>query len=106
MTQELFPHMIGHPLGQDLHEVEPAYKTEFKPGMVITVEPGIYIPYDFKNIPEQFTGMGIRIEDNILITEDGCDVITKNTPKEIDEIEKIMSKKNDFHLYIQNNFQF
>jgi Xaa-Pro aminopeptidase len=106
MTPELFPHMIGHPLGQDIHEIEPEYKTEFKPGMVITIEPGIYLPHEIKNISKQFSGMGIRIEDNILITNEGQDVITKDTPKEIEEIEKIMSTKNDFHFYIQNNFQF
>jgi Xaa-Pro aminopeptidase len=106
MIDVLYPHNIGHPLGQDIHEEEPNFDVKFKPGMVITVEPGIYIPSGLKNIPENFLGMGIRIEDNILITEDGNENITQNTPKEIDVIEKIMSKKNEYHSYIQNNFKF
>eukprot|EP01080_Neovahlkampfia_damariscottae_P001854 gene1854-995_t len=103
---KLYPHNIGHPLGQDIHEEEPNYNVKFQPGMVVTVEPGIYIPKDFEGVPEQFKGIGIRIEDNILITESGNENLTYETPKEIEDIEKIMSKKSEFHHYVQKNFEF
>jgi Xaa-Pro aminopeptidase len=56
----------------------------FEPGVVVTVEPGVYMPD--KNL-------GIRIEDTVLVTRDGCEVLTKAVPKEIPEIEKLMSEK-------------
>jgi Xaa-Pro aminopeptidase len=55
-----------------------------KEGMVFAIEPGLYYPE--KNL-------GVRIEDTILITEDGCEVLSKDVPKEIDEIEKLMAKR-------------
>ena len=92
---QFFPHNFGHLLGLDVHDVgvlkngEKAYRLE--PGMVITVEPGIYVPKNQENIPEGFKGIGIRIEDNILVTEDGCRNLSQSIPKEVDEIEAIMS---------------
>ena len=61
-----------------------------QPGMMVTVEPGLYIPAD-PSVPEKYHGIGIRIEDNVLITEDGPVVLTKNIPKEVDEIEAVLA---------------
>ncbi len=66
-----YPHAISHFLGLDVHDVGD-YQAPLSPGMVITVEPGIYIPEE---------GIGVRIEDNVLITEDGCEVLSANLPK-------------------------
>jgi Xaa-Pro aminopeptidase len=70
-----FGHSLGHGLGLEVHE-SPTFstvcKTPLKPGMVLTVEPGIYLPGK----------LGIRIEDVILVTRDGCDVLTQ-TPREL-----------------------
>jgi Xaa-Pro aminopeptidase len=78
---EVSYHKIGHHLGLDIHDVgnldEP-----LEPGAVITVEPGVYLPDE---------GIGIRIEDNVLITESGCKVLSSNIPKEIEDIESIMA---------------
>ena len=106
MIGKLYPHNIGHPLGQDIHEEEPNFNIKFQPGMVVTIEPGIYIPNDLEGIPNEFKGIGIRIEDNILITKEGNENLTFETPKEIEEIEKIISKKSEFHFYCQKNFKF
>lgn len=77
-------HSIGHNLGLDTHDVEPQGREfTFKEGMVFTVEPGIYIAEE---------GIGIRIEDDVLITTDGCEVLSKNIIKEVSEIEEFMSK--------------
>ncbi|MCG8335546.1 MAG: aminopeptidase P family protein [Proteobacteria bacterium] len=78
---EVSYHRIGHHLGLDIHDVgnpdEP-----LEPGAVLTVEPGLYLPDE---------GIGVRIEDNILLTESGCEVLSADIPKEIDDIEAIMS---------------
>lgn len=77
-------HSIGHSLGLDTHDVELRNRNvTFEAGMVYTVEPGIYIEEE---------GIGIRIEDDILITEDGNEVLTKDMIKTIDEIEEFMKK--------------
>jgi Xaa-Pro aminopeptidase len=59
--------------------------TAFEPGVVIAVEPGIYIPE---------RNLGVRIEDTVLVTQDGCEVLTKEVPKEIRDIEALMSGKH------------
>ena len=74
---------IGHYVGMDVHDVGPR-GIPLKEGMVFAIEPALYYPE--KNI-------GIRIEDTVLITKDGCEVLSKDVPKEIDEIEKLMSMR-------------
>ena len=74
-------HSIGHFIGLDTHDPG-TYEEELKPGMVLTVEPGIYIEEE---------DIGVRIEDNVLITEDGCINLSADIIKEIDEIEKFMA---------------
>lgn len=94
-VDRFFPHNFGHLIGLDVHDVgvlkndEKAYRLE--QGMVITVEPGIYIPVNCKDVPEKFRGIGLRIEDNIYVTENGFENLTQRIPKEVDEIEKLMS---------------
>ncbi len=89
-----YPHGIGHWLGMDVHDAGLYFiKNEPRPieeGMCFTVEPGLYIPLDDKSVPEEFRGIGVRIEDNIVVTAKGCDILTSAVPKEVDEIEKLV----------------
>ena len=68
---------------------------DLMPGMVLTVEPGIYIPRDSTtaDVPEAFRGIGIRVEDSVLITPQGCQVLTEDLLKDPDEIERWMATK-------------
>lgn len=100
-----FPHGIGHWLGLDVHDVDPGDHLKdklkgkkicrsrpFEAGMVITVEPGIYIR-PRKDVPPEFWNIGVRIEDDVLITESGNEVLSASAPKEIAEIEEIMQPR-------------
>lgn len=93
--RQFYMYRIGHMLGLDVHDVncisEPdgEFKT-FQPGMVMTIEPGLYVADDTKNVPPAYLGIGVRIEDDILITESGCEVLTDGVPKEIDEVEALV----------------
>jgi len=58
--------------------------------LVMTVEPGIYIASDSENVPPKYLGIGVRIEDNVLVTESGCEILTATVPKTIDGIEQLM----------------
>ncbi|MEQ8554049.1 MAG: aminopeptidase P N-terminal domain-containing protein [Cyclobacteriaceae bacterium] len=81
--RKYFMHGTSHHLGLDVHDVGSVY-SEFAPGMVFTVEPGIYIPQE---------NIGIRIEDNILITKEGTKNLMRNIPIHADEIEDLMNRK-------------
>ncbi|WP_109843006.1 Xaa-Pro aminopeptidase [Aggregatibacter aphrophilus] len=91
--REFYMHGLGHWLGLDVHDVgeygENRNRT-LEPGMVITVEPGLYLSKD-ADIPEQYKGIGIRIEDDLLITDYGNKNLTSAVPKEIADIEKLMA---------------
>lgn len=92
--KKYYPHGVGHWLGMDVHD-SGLYYINDKPrpieaGMCFTVEPGLYIPADDKNAPADLRGIGVRIEDNIVVTAHGCDNLTSFAPKEIDEIEKVV----------------
>ncbi len=88
-----FMHKTGHWLGLDVHDVG-RYRMmdqdrELEPGMVFTVEPGLYIGQR-SDAPQEMKGNGIRIEDDILVTKDGCEILTSGVPKDVEEIESIM----------------
>ena len=83
-----FPHGIGHSLGLDVHDVGKLNELKLKPGMVMTIEPGIYIQEPKRKFPR----CGIRIEDDIVVTKSGAAVLSEDAfPKEIDDIEDLMS---------------
>jgi Xaa-Pro aminopeptidase len=94
--EQFYMHGLGHMLGIDVHDVGLYYygkeSRALEPGVVMTVEPGIYISVDTKNIPEQYLGIGVRIEDDVLCTQNGPRVLTTKVPKEISEIESLMAK--------------
>ena len=97
--KDYYMHGIGHWLGMDVHDVgvymDPKGKSrKFQAGMVLTIEPGIYISKKNKNVPSEYRGIGVRIEDDVLVTKKGCEVLTQKLPKEINEIESIMAKNN------------
>jgi len=95
--KQFYMHRIGHWLGMDVHDVGD-YKVDdewrlLEPGMVLTIEPGLYIPENCDTVDEQWRGIGIRIEDDVLVTKEGHEVLTHAVPKEIDEIERLMQAK-------------
>jgi len=88
-----FMHRTSHWLGMDVHDVG-LYRVggqsrTLEPGMVLTAEPGIYIAPDDENAPEEFRGIGIRIEDDVLVTPDGHEVMTAAIPKSVAEVESL-----------------
>ncbi|RJG07089.1 Xaa-Pro aminopeptidase [Noviherbaspirillum cavernae] len=97
--RQFYMHRTGHWLGMDVHDVgeyreagaagEERPWRKLQPGMVLTVEPGIYVRPD-ADVPEQFWHIGIRIEDDALVTENGCDIITRDAPKTVADIEALM----------------
>ena len=93
--EQFYMHGLGHMLGIDVHDVGRYYYGEesraLEPGVVMTVEPGIYIAPDTKDIPEQYLGIGVRIEDDVLCTNNGPRVLTTKVPKHAEEIEALMN---------------
>lgn len=94
--KQFYMHGLGHMLGIDVHDVGVYYKDKqsraLEPGVVMTVEPGIYIAPDTKDIPEKYLGIGVRIEDDVLCTSNGPRVLTTKVPKDAEEIEALMAK--------------
>jgi len=93
--RRFYMHRTGHWLGMDVHDVGD-YKVggewrELEPGMVLTVEPGLYIAPGSRGVAKKWWGMGIRIEDDVLVTKDGPDVLSKDAPKTVAEIEAVMA---------------
>ncbi|MFY8275569.1 Xaa-Pro aminopeptidase [Pseudoalteromonas sp. SSDWG2] len=90
-----YMHGLGHWLGLDVHDVGEYKQDEkdrpFEPGMVLTIEPGLYISEDAP-VAQQYRGIGIRIEDDVLVTENGHENLTAAVPKEIAEIEALMQE--------------
>ena len=79
-----FIHGIGHSVGLDVHDLSDGV-LELQPGMVLAIEPGLYLPEE---------NIGVRIEDNVLVTRDGCELLTRRLPKEPDEVERWMQEKD------------
>jgi len=91
-----YMHRTGHWLGMDVHDVGD-YKVDnewrmLEPGMVMTVEPGIYVAAGSKRVAKKWWNIGIRIEDDVLVTRDGCEVLTEHVPKAVDAIETLMGQ--------------
>ena len=93
--EKFYMHGLGHMLGIDVHDVgRYYYGTEsraLEPGVVMTVEPGIYISPNTEDVPEQYLGIGVRIEDDVLCTSNGPRVLTHKVPKQAEEIEALMN---------------
>lgn len=92
---EFYMHRAGHWLGMDVHDVGD-YKIDgewrlLEPGMVMTIEPGIYIAPDHKKVAKKWRGIGVRIEDDVAITRKGTEVLTDAVPKTVAEIEALMA---------------
>jgi Xaa-Pro aminopeptidase len=94
--KKFYMHRLGHYLGMDVHDVG-LYHTDGQPrpveaGMVMTVEPGLYVAEDAEGVPDQYRGIGVRIEDDVLVTPEGHRVLTDKAPKQIEEIEALMAR--------------
>jgi Xaa-Pro aminopeptidase len=87
-----FMHRTSHWLGMDVHDVGAYFiggkPRELEPGMVLTVEPGIYIGKDYDKVPAEWRGIGVRIEDDILVTKDGPENLTAGIPKTVEEVRR------------------
>jgi Xaa-Pro aminopeptidase len=92
--KKFYMHRTGHWLGMDVHDVGD-YKIDgewrvLEPGMVLTVEPGLYVSSKCQEVDPKWRGIGIRIEDDVLVTKDGCEILTAAAPKTVAEIEALM----------------
>ncbi len=94
-----YMHRAGHWLGMDVHDVGD-YKVGgewrvLEPGMAMTVEPGIYIAADNAEVAKKWRGIGVRIEDDVVVTRTGCEILTGGVPKAVDEIEALMAASRE-----------
>jgi Xaa-Pro aminopeptidase len=89
-------HRAGHWLGMDVHDVgEYRVGGEWRVlevGMALTVEPGIYIAPGNQSVAKKWRGIGVRIEDDVVVTKSGCEILTKGVPKTVAEIEALMAQ--------------
>lgn len=94
--KQFYMHSIGHFLGLDVHDVGRYHiKDEsrpLEPGMVMTIEPGIYVAAGTRDIPEKYLGIGVRIEDDVLVTQGGNRILSSKVPKQPEEIEELMAR--------------
>ncbi len=99
--KQFYMHRVGHYLGMDVHDVG-RYHTDaqesrpLEPGICLTIEPGIYVAEYVAeataDAPDKYRGIGVRIEDDVLVTHEGCEVLTSSAPKETEEIEQLMAR--------------
>jgi len=99
-VRDFCPHKTSHWLGIDVHDVgdqriDDQWR-ELEPGMVLTIEPGIYIPRNetTEHLPARYRGIGVRVEDDVLITRSGCEVLSAAAPKEAEAIEALMAERS------------
>ncbi|HUF75312.1 MAG TPA: aminopeptidase P N-terminal domain-containing protein [Longimicrobiales bacterium] len=89
-----YPHQTSHWLGLDVHDVgdyaKDGVSRALEPGMVFTVEPGLYFRADHEGTPERLAGIGVRIEDDVVVTERGCEVLTGGLPTAVDDVEALV----------------
>jgi Xaa-Pro aminopeptidase len=88
-------HGTSHHLGLDVHDCAKARRELYldgvlEPGMVFTIEPGLYFQADDLTVPDEYRGIGVRIEDNIVVTEDGCELLSGDIPRTADDVEAWM----------------
>ncbi len=92
--KRFYLHQTSHWLGLDVHDAGPYRQGDepipLAPGMVLTVEPGLYVPADATDVPDVLRGLGIRIEDDVVVTAEGHEILTNMVPVERDEIEAVM----------------
>ncbi|MBI3578891.1 MAG: Xaa-Pro dipeptidase [Ignavibacteriales bacterium] len=88
--RKFYMHGLGHPVGLDVHDIG---QPVMEPGMLYTVEPGIYISESIEGINPEYYNIGVRIEDVVLVTPDGNKLISADAPREISAIEELMKKK-------------
>lgn len=93
-----YMHKTGHWLGMDVHDVGD-YKLAdewriFEPGMVTTIEPGLYFAASIRDLPQAWWNIGIRIEDDVLVTETGHEVLTIEAPKSVDDVHTVMQRSS------------
>lgn len=95
LTREFCPHHVSHHLGMDVHDTPTVSKSNLlEAGMIITVEPGIYIKRNNTDVEKCFRGIGVRIEDDILVTKEGCEVLSQNCPKSVSDVEDCVKNIN------------
>ncbi|MEX0602342.1 MAG: aminopeptidase P N-terminal domain-containing protein [Bacteroidota bacterium] len=88
--RKFYLHGIGHPVGLNVHDIS---LPVLEPGMVYTIEPGIYVAEGIEGVPAEYTNIGVRIEDVVLITKEGNSILSSDSPREIAAIEALMKKK-------------
>ncbi|HRK01465.1 MAG TPA: M24B family metallopeptidase, partial [Oligoflexia bacterium] len=92
-----YPHGTGHLLGMDVHDAglyqQNGAPRLLEPGMVFTIEPGFYVLHDDAQVPAHYRGIGVRIEDDVVITPEGCEVLTAKAPKEIADMASVIGTK-------------
>lgn len=108
---DFFMHGTSHWIGLDVHDVgtygtrsQVGKKRPLEVGMAFTIEPGIYIMVDEMRVPAKYRGIGIRIEDDVVITAKGCEVLTAGVAKEVDEVEAIMAEGRAHNQHIEALF--
>jgi len=95
--RRFFMHATSHYLGLDVHDVgnygADGHHRALESGMVFTVEPGIYLAADDEDVPAEFRGIGVRIEDDIAITEDGCENLTESIATDPEDVEALVADR-------------
>ncbi|CAF4824349.1 unnamed protein product, partial [Rotaria magnacalcarata] len=95
----LCPTGVSHHLGLDVHDCDLYSASEqLQPGNIITIEPGLYIPFNCKDVPPMYRGFASRIEDDVLLTKQGFEVLSSMCPKEIDDLHRILDDRDKSHM--------